>query len=468
MKRKTKIIATLGPSSLKPEILEKFEKLNVNCIRINTAHGDFEQYKEMIETVRKYTSIPILIDIKGPELRIRTNEMKIDKGDEIWFGFEETKDHYFSYNFYDEVDEGNNIYFDNGSIEAEIKKKENNEILIKFNENALLKPNKGVNIPNKPLNIPSLSQKDKESVEFAKNEKLAYIALSFVRNKKDVEGLRRKIKGSGIGIISKIENWEGIENIDEIIESSEGIMVARGDLGVEIPEEKIPILQKEILTKCNKSAKIGVVATQMLESMTDNKVPTRAEVSDVANAILDGADAVMLSGETAAGKNPIKSVKIMNKVAQEMEEKIENHVDMNKHGSISEELSKSAYFILHRTNCSKLVTITRSGYSAKLVARYRLARQVIAVTDDEMTKDKLELVWGVLPVYVKQLPKGAGITKTASELVKKKLIHKKEEIVFFAAIKTLQEQVSNLIEVHHVDDLLNFNKKIKNNKNHKK
>ncbi len=457
MKRNTKILATVGPAIEREEELKKVKDL-VDVFRINTAHGDFESYEKTLKNIRKYTNASVLIDVKGPEVRVRTDELIIKEGDEIEFFFK-TKKPYFSYNFLKEITEKDKVFFDNGLIESSIKEKKKESIILKFNEDSILKPNKGINIPNKSLKIPVLSKKDKEAVEWAEKKKLAYIALSFVRSKEDILNLKKHIKNKDIGIISKIENWEGVKNIDEIISESDGIMIARGDLGIEVPEQKIPLIQKKIIEKTNQQAKISIVATQMLESMTDNKTPTRAEVSDVANAILDGTDAVMLSGETAIGKYPLQSLKVMDKVAREVEDKVENRVDINKPGNISEEMSKNAYSLLQRTKADKLVTLTRSGYSANLVSRYRFKKPIIAVTDNKLTSEKLELVWGVKPVYIKDLPGFEKIVRTTSVLVNKRLIKKKEHVVFFAGIKTLQEKISNMIEVHHVKDLLEYDAK---------
>ncbi|MFT4311153.1 MAG: pyruvate kinase [Candidatus Woesearchaeota archaeon] len=457
MKRKTKIIATIGPSSANEKTLKKFKEYGVNCLRFNTAHGDIETHKKWIKLSRKIADFCLLIDVKGPEIRIRTENFQIKKDEEKKFYFKTTKP-YFSYDFYEKINVKDTIFFDNGQIEGKVTEKNGDSITVKFFEDCLIKPNKGVNIPNKTLGIPSLSKRDKEYIEFAKEQNIDYIALSFVRYKKDVEDLKKLIKGTEIGIISKIENHQGIENIDEIIDSSDGIMIARGDLGVEIPEQRIPILQKNIIQKCNQKAKISIVATQMLESMIYNKIPTRAEVSDVANAILDGADVVMLSGETAAGKYPEKSVRVMDKVAREVEDETPNKVDMQTTHNVSEEMSKAAFSVFKKTAAVKLVTPTRSGYSARLISRFRLKKTIISITDNSTTKRKLELVWGVKPIYTNTFPEVALITSLTIFLKRKQLIKDSECIVYFAGVKTLKEQVSNLLEIHYVKDLLNHHK----------
>ena len=460
MTRKTKIIATIGPSSMNVKTLKSFEKNSVSCIRINTAHGDFNQYKQIVDMVRTNTNIPLLLDVKGPEIRIRVKkEYNVSKTKPEWFGFKENGDTpFFSYNFYDEVKIGDVAFFDNGFLKAKVLEKKNNSVKLEFDENYIIKPNKGVNLPNKSLNIPSLSKKDIEAVEFAKEMDFAFIALSFVRNREDVLNLRKRLKDKEIGIVSKIENFEGVDNIDEIIEESDAIMVARGDLGVEVPEIEVPLLQKKIIRKCNQRATPCIVATQMLESMTYSPVPTRAEVSDVANAVLDGADAVMLSGETAGGNYPIPSVEVMGDIATKVEANVINRVDMNAADLLSGEMSKAAYELYRRTSSQYLVAITRSGYSANLISRFRLDKRIIAVTDNKFTYKKLNLTWGVTPAFIEHIPDHALINKTGNYLVESKLAKKSDTVVFFAGIKTLKERVSNLIQIHLLKDLIEFDK----------
>lgn len=467
--RKTKIVATIGPSSFDKDVLKKFKELDVNCIRINTAHGDFDQYLDAINISRQILDCPIMVDIKGPEIRVRLGqELNILKNTIHEFSFRSGALPYFSYDFHEEVSVGDKLFFDNGLIEGKVVDKKSKSILVKFYEDCVIKQNKGVNIPNAELKIPSLSDKDKQSILFSLDHGVEYIALSFVRNKKDVLDLRKLLGDADVGIISKIENWQGVKNIDEIIEVSEGVMIARGDLGIEIDEQKIPLIQKEIIRKCNQAGKISIVATQMLESMVENKTPTRAEVSDVANAVLDGADAVMLSGETAAGKYPVHSVRVMNKVGLEVETSVVPQVDFDKKGNISEELSKSAYYLMKRIGADKLVTVTRSGYSANLISRFRFRRSILAVTNLERTYKKLKLVWGVRPILVDEFPKNTLITNVTIDLVDKKQLRESHNVVYFAGVKTMQEQVSNLIEFHNVGDLLDFDKKVKNGSSVKK
>jgi pyruvate kinase len=322
MVNKAKIIATIGPVCMSSNVIKQMARSGMNIARINTAHGDFEQYDEILRLTRNIKNMPVMIDIKGPEIRVRLDEELIVKRGKEYEFFYKDKKPCFSYDFSREIKAGEHVFFDNGQIKSKVKKKGNKSFTLVFSKNSILMPNKGVNIPGKKLNIPSLSKKDVKAVKYSVKKGIEFIALSFTRNKEDVRNLKALIKNSKIKIVSKIENMEGIKNIDEIISASDGIMIARGDLGVEIPQERIPGVQKKIIKKCKEKGKISIVATQMLESMTEKPTPTRAEVSDVANAILDGANAVMLSGETASGKYPVKAVRVMRKIVREAEKNL--------------------------------------------------------------------------------------------------------------------------------------------------
>ncbi|MBU1321188.1 MAG: pyruvate kinase [Nanoarchaeota archaeon] len=460
---KTKIVATIGPASLSKKILKQLVKEGVDCARINTAHGDFEQYKLIINNVRAAGQIPIMIDIKGPEIRIRTpKEVSVKAKQKKQFGFKKGDLPYFNYDFSKDISKGDVIFFDNGLIKSTVlavKRGVFPTVTLEFAQASIIKPNKGVNVPGKRLELPALSAKDKESIKFAIKQKASFIAVSFVRDKHDVLRVRKLLGNSGIGIISKIENQEGVNNIDEIIKVSDGIMVARGDLGVEVPVQKIPFLQKEMVDKCNVAGKIVVVATQMLESMTYSPIPTRAEVSDVANAVLDGADAVMLSGETALGKYPVLTVQTMCSIASEVEDKIKNELIDIAHANMSEEVSEIAARIAVSAKATKIVCITRSGYSANLVARFRPYLSILAVTNSEQALLKMKLIWGVFPILMKNIPKKSIVTDMAYALYDKKYLSRTDRVVFMGGVRTLQPAVSNAVEIHDIDDLLAYKKK---------
>ncbi|MBN2459083.1 pyruvate kinase [Candidatus Woesearchaeota archaeon] len=460
---KTKVIATIASNQLDPVVLSRMFMAGMDCVRINTAHGSFEQYESLIRAVRDTGIMPVMLDIKGPEVRIRTEkEIHIHAGSSASFGFKKGSLPYFSHDFSRALKKGDVVFFDNGLIKsfvAEIGKGLSPKVKLSFQEACTIKPNKGVNVPGKKLKIPSLSERDKEAIKFAVRNKASFIALSFTRSRQDVLGVRKLLGDEPIGIIAKIESQEGIDNIDEIIEASDGIMIARGDLGVEIPAQKIPYLQKIIIQKCNASGKIAIVATQVLESMTNSPVPTRAEVSDVANAVLDGADAVMLSGETAIGKYPAESVQAVRDIAEEVEDKV-RHSLTEVHGpSISEEISRVAYDLATYSKADKIVCVTRSGFAARLISRFRPCQPVIAVTDSHEVLLNLQLAWGVMPILISVIPSQAVMPKVADYLLSLGLLSLNDLVVFTAAFGTLQPSITNLVEIHHVEDLMGFKKK---------
>ncbi len=452
--KKTKIVCTIGPASLNLKTIKKMYEAGMDVVRINTAHGDFDQYKEIINLTRSVGEIPIIIDIKGPEIRTRIRRFReVNEGDVVVAGFGD-EELTFSYNFYDEVDVGDKILIDNGAIGTKIKKKENGKLYLHVFDAGIIENNKGVNIPHKRINVPSLSQKDLQAIEFSKEHNVEFLALSFTRDANDVKNLRAKIGNSGQAIIAKIENHSGVKNIAEIIDESDAIMVARGDLGVEIDYEKVPLIQKNIIRRCNQLGKVVITATQMLESMMNNPTPTRAEASDVANAILDGSDAVMLSGETSIGKYPVECVEMMTKIAKEAERMVTSKVEMNGYINISQTVSKSINLIANSMPIDKIVTLTRSGYTARMIARFRLKQPIIAVTENEMVKRQLEIVYGVEPVYLKYREAPDIIRYTAQILKEKALIKDEDYVLFTAGIRTRQPHESNLIEIHRIADLL--------------
>ncbi|WXG42023.1 MAG: pyruvate kinase [Candidatus Freyarchaeum deiterrae] len=458
--KKTKIICTIGPATMNLKILKKLYDAGMDAVRINIAHGDFEQYKEIIRLTRDVGEIPIIMDIKGPNIRT-TNKAPITAkiGDVIVAGFA-NEDLTFSYNFYDEMNPGDKVLIDNGEVITKVKKKENSKLYLLVEDEGVIQINKGVNLPNKRLvNIPQLSEKDLEAIEFSKENDVEFIALSFTRDVNDVKNLRSKIGSGSQAIIAKIENHEGVKDIDAILDESDSIMVARGDMGVEIEYEKVPLIQKEIIRKCNQQGKIVITATQMLESMVNSPIPTRAEASDVANAILDGSDAVMLSEETSIGKYPVECVEMMSKIAKEAERMLTGKITMDGFVNVSQTVSKSINLISSSMPLDKIVTLTRSGYTARMISRFRLKQPIIAVTDNEMVKRQLELVYGVKPVYIRYREAGDIIRNAAEILKQKEYIEEKDFVLFTAGIRTGQTHESNLIEIHRISDLLGVSKK---------
>ncbi len=432
----------------------------MNCARINTAYGDFESYKQTVENVQKVSDLPILIDLKGPEIRLKTNnEQTVNINDKLDVGFN-GEDISFNHNIIDEMNLGDIVYIDNGRIKTAVIKKNSNTLQLLVERGGIISDGKGVNVPNKILNVPTLSKRDKKIIQFAKENQVEFLALSFTRNAKDVTTLCRASKGFDGAILSKIENFEGITNFKEILQASDAIMIARGDLGVEIPSEKVPLVQKSLIRMCNQQGKPVVTATEMLESMMHNPHPTRAEVSDVANAILDGTDATMLSGETAVGKYPVESVTMMARIAKETQKATKNTIQKLGFINISDTMSWSITKICESMPITKIVTLTRSGYTAKMISRFKVEEPIIAVTPNLQVKKQLELVYGVVPVHYDYTTKDDRLMSVASQLHKQKLLHIEDLVLFTAAFRTKMTHASNLIEIHTLKELLEFKKTV--------
>jgi pyruvate kinase len=404
----------------------------MNGVRINTAYGGISQYESSINTVREITDIPVVLDIKGPEVRIKTPEPKVvKKGETLEVGFG-TAEVCFNHDLYDEISVNDTILIDNGTIRTHVVEEANRKLVLKFLTKGVIEDGKGVNICNKRLCLPTLSEKDIEIVKMAKKLEVEYIALSFTRNAQDVKSLTEKQRFEG-GVIAKIENFEGVQNVEEILDAATGLMVARGDLGVEIEPEKVPLVQKSLIKQCNQRGKLVVTATEMLESMIHQPIPTRAEVSDVANAILDGTDTVMLSGETAVGAYPVEVVKMVSKIANEAEKAVKSNVE------------DMAY--------NKVVTLTRSGYTARMIARFKISQPIIAVTPNMVVKKQLELVFGVEPVLIDYLDEKDRIFHVANQLCKQGMLNERETVLFTSAMRTTVRHASNSIEIHKMSEL---------------
>jgi pyruvate kinase len=453
--KKTKIICTVGPASVSKQIIEKMFQAGMNGVRINTAYGNFAQYQTVIENVRAIADIPIIVDIKGPEIRIKASQPRVfSKGDilEVGFDGEEVR---FNHDFYDDMEVDDEVYIDNGKIRTRVVEKKDRKLRILALNGGLIEDGKGVNIPNKHLSVPTFPEKDVEIIKFAKENGVEYVALSFTRNAEDVRNLSQ-VNGFGGGIIAKIENSEGVQNVEEILDACSGIMVARGDLGVEIEPEKVPLVQKSLIKLCNQKGKLVVTATEMLESMIHQPNPTRAEVSDVANAILDGSDAVMLSGETAVGQYPVDAVEMMSRIANETEKAVKSNVEDTSFINISDTVSKAIQRICQSMPVHKVIPLTRSGYTARMIARFKLAQPIIAVTPKSAVKKQLELIFGVYPVLINYRDEKDRISAVATKLHEMRLVDDEEAVLFTAGIRTTMEHASNSIEIHIIKELRKF------------
>ena len=455
MLKKTKIICTLGPASFSKQMIEKMFQAGMNGARINTAYGNLAQYQSVMETVREIADIPIIIDVKGPEIRIKASQRKIlSKGDilEVGFNGEEVS---FNHDVYDEMRVDDEVYIDNGKIRTHVVEKKDRKLRLLTMDGGVIEDGKGVNIPNKHLSIPTFPEKDLEIISFAKKHDVEYVALSFTRNAEDVKNLSQT-NGFGGGIIAKIENSEGVQNVEEILEVSSGLMVARGDLGVEIEPERVPLVQKSLIKLCNQKGKLVVTATEMLESMINQPNPTRAEVSDVANAIIDGSDAIMLSEETAAGQYPVEAVEMMTRIANETEKAVKSNVEYMPYINISDTISRAIYDICQNMPIHKVIPLTRSGYTARMIARFKIAQPIIAVTSQIKVKKQLELIFGVYPVLINYNQEKDRISAVANQLHKMHLVDDEETVIFTEGVRTAMEHASNSIEIHKIKELSEF------------
>jgi pyruvate kinase len=456
--KKTKILCTVGPSSFSEATLRKMFKAGMNGVRINTAYGDFDQYKTVIEKVRRIAGIPVMVDIKGPEIRIRATPKKVvKKGETVEVGFKDEAIR-FNHDFYDKMTVNDIVYIDNGKIKTRIVKKGNRKLQLLLMDNGTIEDGKGVNIPNKHLSVSTFSEKDLELIKFAAKLDVEYIALSFTRDAKDVENLKAQTKSFEGGIVAKIENFEGVKNFEEILNAVDGIMVARGDLGVEIEPERVPLVQKSIIKNCNQKGKLVVTATEMLESMIHQPAPTRAEVSDVANAILDGTDVVMLSGETAVGQYPVEAVEMMSRIAHATENTVESRVeDYGTFTNISDTISKAIQRICKDMPVNKIITMTISGYTARMIARFKVSQPIIAVTPKKRVKKQLELMFGVYPVQIDYRNEKDRIACVANQLHAMKLVDEADIALFTSGVRTTVKHSSNSIEIHKISELRKFN-----------
>ena len=451
--KKTKVLCTIGPASLDERVLRLMYEAGMNGARINTAFEDIPHYRNVIAKVRRICDIPVLFDLKGPELRVHTTKpLVLKEGDTLTVG--EGEDVSFNHPVYNQLRTGDRVLFDDAKIESEVSGSEDGRLSLQVRVGGTLENGKGVNCPGRRLDVPTLSERDLTLIDFAKEQEVEVIALSFTRNADDIRNLRKAIGDRESSIVAKIENEQSVDNFPQILDEADGIMVARGDLGIELKPERVPLLQKRMIVACNQLGKPVITATEMLESMTNNPNPTRAEVSDVANAILDGTDTVMLSGETAIGKYPVESVAMMARIAQETEEAVASKVGGEEYRNISSAISWSVYQISRSMPLDKVVTITRTGYTAKAIARFRIKQPIIAVTRDLRVKRRLELVYGVYPVRIDYGDEEDKILSIARALLSKGMVNAGDVVLFTAAFRTLQSHASNLIEVHTVRELM--------------
>ena len=416
--KKTKIVCTLGPSSETEEVISAMADAGMNVARINFSHGTHEDHAKKIALLKKvraekHIPLPILLDTKGPEFRIRTfkdGKITLKEGDTFTFTTDEIEGDQtrvaVSYkNICADMKKGDKILLNNGLMVFEVVAVKKPDVICKVVIGGELSNRKSMFFPEKQLDLVYLSEQDKADILFGIQHEVDFIACSFVSKAQDVIDVRNFLKENGctdIDLIAKIENRAGVNNLDEILKVSDGIMIGRGDMGVEIPYEELPNLQKQIISACRIAGKRCITATEMLESMIHQPRPTRAEISDVANAVYDGSSAIMLSGETAAGEYPVQSVAAMARIAKQAETKVDyiQHVEDSKYliRGLSDALSHSACLLAHDVQAKAIVVCTRTGGTAKMVSRFRPNIDIIGMTTDEKSYRKLALSWGVLPV----------------------------------------------------------------------
>ena len=475
--KRTKIICTLGPASNNRETLKALMENGMDIARFNFSHGDHEEQKgrvDMIKELREELDMPIamLLDTKGPEIRTRLlkdgQKVKLESGNQFVLGigdFEgDDKKVAITYEtLYKDVKPGNKILIDDGLIELEVKAIKGTDIICDILNGGELGEKKGVNVPYVKVNLPGITEQDKNDILFGIEQKFDFIAASFVRSAEVIREIRKLLNDNGgkdIGIIAKIENAEGVENIDSIIEASDGIMVARGDLGVEIPASQVPHIQKEIIRKCNEHYTPVITATQMLDSMMKHPRPTRAEATDVANAVYDGTSAIMLSGETAAGDYPVEALQTMVKIASRTEQDINYMSRLKKRGILTNPDITNA--IAHATcttamdlNASAIITVSNSGRTARMVSKYRPACPIIGCSVNEDVCRKLNMSWGVTPLLVELKHNSDELFDHAVDKAEEMgLIEQGEIVVLTAGVPLGISGTTNMIKVHVAGHIL--------------
>ncbi len=472
---RTKIVCTLGPASSTVEILVKMIEVGMDVARLNFSHGSHEDHLEMMNRVRQAATITgepvaILLDLQGP--KIRTGKLKepmeLKEGERLIITIDEMlgENHKVSTTYQHlpkDVKPGDTMLMDDGLLQFKVLSTTEREVVAEVVYGGILKSNKGINLPGVAVSAPSMTEKDKEDLLFGIANDIDYVALSFVRTGQDVVQLRDFIianidKKKKLPIISKIEKDEALKNIDDIIRETDGVMVARGDLGVECQTEEVPLAQKMIARKANAAGKPVIIATQMLESMIENPRPTRAEANDVANAVLDGADAVMLSGETSVGKYPVIVVKMMDTIIRRVEEEGRDKLDLedeigNEQEAVFKALARSACILAKQINAAAIISFSRSGATVKSISRYRPNAQVIGIADRERIQRRLNLIWGVRSLLIKSFEVGetdTTIARVNAALVELGYLKKGDYVVITAGIPLMSRNSTNMIKVEKI------------------
>lgn len=469
--RKTKIVCTLGPATDNYNVLKKLVRAGMNVARLNMSHGDYAEHRNRIEMVRRVrreldTPVAILMDTKGPEIRIKTfrdGAIELKEGDKFTLTTKDVEgtNEIVSVTYTDlprHLKKGDRILINDGLIELEAQEITADEVKCVVLDGGELSSRKSINLPGINIDMPYLSEVDKEDIRFAVAEDADYIALSFVRSADDVRQVKNLLTLSGgdkIQIISKLENRQGVENAQQILDLSDGIMVARGDMGVEIPFEELPNIQKELIKLCYRSGKKVITATQMLESMIQHPRPTRAEISDVANAIYDGTSAIMLSGETAAGKYPVEAVKTMAKIAEKTEGCIDYKKRFYNHEykaqNITDAVSHSTCAAAFDLDAKAIITVSQSGYTARKVSRFRPECVIIAATTSHKVFNQLALNWGVAPTMAAVQNNSDALFRHAAQCaLNTGLVHEGDLVVLTGGSEVGKAGNSNTMRIENI------------------
>ena len=470
--RKTKIICTMGPSTEKGDTLKQLVLAGMNVARMNFSHGDFEEHGgrlAKLKEIRKETGRPVaaLLDTKGPEIRLgdfETGKIELQKGQDFTLTARDIMGNQNEVSITykqlpKDVKAGSSILLDDGLIGLEVKEVVGDDIHCVVLNGGPVSNHKGVNVPGTDLSMEYLSEKDKADIIWGAQNDVDFIAASFVREAADVKAIRELLKANGgenIQIIAKIENEQGVRNVDEILEAADGVMVARGDMGVEIPCEEVPVIQKMIIKKANQAGKIVVTATQMLDSMIKNPRPTRAEATDVANAIYDGTVAIMLSGETAAGQYPVEALKTMVKIAERTEEDINYRrrffeTERKANPDVTDAICHATCTTALDLKAKAIVSVTKSGRSAKMVSRYKPGCDIIACSTDEKVCRQLNVVWGVKPILLEEQKETFDLFDSAvAAAAKEENLEKGDTVVLTSGVPIGVSGTTNMIKVQTV------------------
>jgi pyruvate kinase len=468
--RRTKIVATIGPASRDPKVLERLIEAGVNVVRLNFSHGSHEDHLAVIQAVRgiaarKDRVVALLQDLSGPKIRtgkVRGGAIELEEGARVVITTDETIEgtpERIS-TTYDplpkDVGKGDRVLLDDGNLELRVVETRGEEVACDIVHGGTLKSNKGMNLPGAKLSAPALTEKDRRDLAFGVQKGVDYVALSFVRQAADVEECKALIKSHGgqIPVIAKIEKREAVDDLPQILEVTDGVMVARGDLGVELSTEEVPTLQKRIIEMANGAGKVVITATQMLESMIENPRPTRAEASDVANAILDGTDAIMLSAETAAGKYPVESVETMARIAFYTEQNYGFSAPARVTGGaasmVARSLARVASTVAEELDCRLIVAFTESGATARLLSAYRPRAPIVGITPHEIAFNRLALWWGVLPLRSRFVPTTDEMILRGEELLKEKRLVESGQTVLMLAGQSQTAGATNMLRVHTI------------------